>query len=66
MSAQAQLDRALLDAGFRLREGKHRVWRHSTGVLVVQSATPSDRRNFLNQRADVRRALRRVGASVTV
>ena len=67
MSARAALDRALLDAGFTLREGRgHRVWRHSTGRVVTMSTTASDQRAWLNQRADVRRALRAVGAAVRV
>lgn len=63
MSARAELERALLQAGFTLRVGKHAVWRHPSGRVLVMSTTPGDRRAFLNQRADVRRALRAVGVS---
>jgi hypothetical protein len=67
MSARAELDRALLEAGFTARAGgKHCIWRHSSGCAVTLSVSPSDRRAFLNQRADVRRALRAVGAAVSV
>ena len=67
MSARAELERALADAGFSLRVGKgHYVWRHSTGRVVTMSTTASDQRAWLNQRADVRRALRAVGAAVRV
>jgi hypothetical protein len=60
------LDRALADAGFSLRVGKHAVWRHSTGYTLTMSLTPGDKRAYLNQRSDVRRALRAVGAEVRV
>jgi hypothetical protein len=66
MSAHAILHQALLDAGFRLREGRHLVFSHTAGRTVVMSRTPGDRRAFLNERSDVRRALRAVGAEVTV
>lgn len=62
-AARAELERALVHAGFTLRAGgKHLVWRHPAGPCVTLSATPSDRRAFLNQRADARRALRAVGS----
>jgi hypothetical protein len=65
--AVAVLEHALAAASFTLRVGKHRVWRHHpTGVTVTFSATPGVKRAFLNQRADTRRALRAVGAVVTV
>lgn len=66
MSARAELERALMQAGFTARVGKHVVWRHAVGIVLVMSNTPGDKRAFLNQRADVRRALRAVGAGVSV
>lgn len=57
---------ALTHAGFVRREGRHVVYRHATGRTVVLSRTPSDGRAILNERADVRRALRAVGAEVTI
>lgn len=57
---------ALARAGFVRREGRHVVYRHATGRTVVLSRTPSDARAFRNERADVRRALRAVGAEVTI
>ena len=61
-----QLEHALTQAGFTVREGKHRVWRHERGAVVVLSRTPSDSRSYLNDRADARRAMRRVGVTVTI
>jgi hypothetical protein len=67
VSARAELERALADAGFSLRVGgKHMVWRHPSGARLTMSSTPGDRRAYLNQRSDVRRALRAVGAAVNV
>lgn len=66
MSARAELERALLSAGFTLRTGRHHIWRHPSGCVLVMSNTPGDRRAFMNQRADVRRALRAVGAEVSI
>lgn len=63
---RAELDAALMRAGFTLRLGKHAIWRHPSGRVLTMSVTPGDKRAFLNQRADVRRALRAVGAEVAV
>jgi hypothetical protein len=37
---------------------------HPSGALVTASSTPGDRRSWLNQRADLRRELRRHGVVV--
>jgi hypothetical protein len=36
--------RALRAAGFTVRQGKHYVWRHPSGIIVVIARTPSDQR----------------------
>jgi len=61
-----RLEAALEAAGFTPREGRHRVWRHPTGVVAVTARTPSDHRTFLNDRADARRAMKRAGVVVTI
>ena len=61
-----RLEAALTSAGFTVRDGKHRVWRHPSGVVTVLSRTPSDHRAYLNDRAVVRRALRRTGVALEV
>ncbi len=57
-------ERMLIEAGFTVREGRHKVWRHPRGVVVVTSRTPSDHCALMNDRAVIRRALRQLGLEV--
>lgn len=64
MSSYRDIEKALAEAGFVERAGKHRVFRHPpSGTVVVIPKTPSDsRRGFFNDRAVVRRALAKASA----
>jgi len=58
------LETELLDHGFILaRAGVHRVWRRGA-CIVVLPCTPGHGRSYLNDRANVRRAIRHANGGI--